>query len=193
MDNSIKNSLITKKEKDISKNKELLNINEVKNKKETTIKQFDYYNVLRIPLILNQIFQFMNKYDIKNFCLCNKHIYQIYSDQNKKLKINRINDKLDFLKLLDKYQNIIKLDLSKVYELDNISFLEKTKNLLELNLYYCEKIKDFSPIAFCEKLEYLNVNQTNISDISFLEKNKNIKELKFNYCKKIKDFSPSFL
>ena len=166
-----------------------MDINEMKKKEtiKTKIKQFDYYNVLRIPLILNQIFQFMNKDDIKKFFLCNKHIYQIYSDQHKKLKINKINDKLDFLKLLDKYQNIIKLDLSKVYELDNISFLEKTKNILELNLYYCEKIKDFSPISICEKLEYLNVNKTNISDISFLEKNKNIKEFSI-IVKKLKIF-----
>ena len=49
----------------------------------------------------------------------------------------------------------------------------------------CKKIKDFSTISKLEKLEILDVGETNISDISFLEKNNNIKELRLNECKNI--------
>ena len=54
----------------------------------------------------------------------------------------------------------------------------------------CKNINDFRLISQLEKLEVLQVENTNIIDISFLEKNKNIKELNLNYCKNIKDFKP---
>ena len=39
------------------------------------------------------------------------------------------------------------------------------------------KIEDYMPISLLDKLEILDICNTNISDISFLEKNKNIKYL----------------
>ena len=56
-------------------------------------------------------------------------------------------------------------------------------------MYGCKNIKDFTIISKLEKLEYLNVSDTNISDISFLEKNKNIKFFNLHGCKNIKDFT----
>ena len=44
-------------------------------------------------------------------------------------------------------------------------------------------------ISKLEKLEKLNLCDTNISDISFLENNKNIKELDLAWGKNIKDYS----
>jgi len=44
-------------------------------------------------------------------------------------------------------------------------------------------------ISKWEKLEKLNLCDTNISDISFLENNKNIKELDLAWGKNIKDYS----
>ena len=74
-------------------------------------------------------------------------------------------------------------------DISDISFLEKNKNIKELNLGMCENIKDYSFISNLEKLEYLNLRDSNISDISFLEKNKNIKELCIEGCFKIKEYS----
>ena len=53
----------------------------------------------------------------------------------------------------------------------------------------CKNNKDFTIISKLEKLENLDVSNTNISDISFLEKNKIIKELYLYDCKNIKDFT----
>ena len=117
-------------------------------------KNYSFNNALSIPLILNQIFQFLDIDKIKCLSLCNKKIYQIYCNQVKKLKIKEKFEKLKFQVLIDKYDNIKNLDLSS-----------------------CENIKDFTPISKLERLETLNFSETNISDISFLEKNKNIKIL----------------
>ena len=51
--------------------------------------QYNFKNVFEIPLILNQIFQFMEKDDIKGLSLCDKKIYQLYCEQVKKLKIKK--------------------------------------------------------------------------------------------------------
>ena len=59
-----------------------------------------------------------------------------------------------------------------------------------LNLEFCRKIRDFTPISKIERFEDLNVSFTNISDISFIENNKNIKSLDLECCEKIKDFTP---
>ena len=72
----------------------------------------------------------------------------------------------------------------------DISFLEKTKNIKELQLNEMHSIKDFTPITNLQKLEKLALSQTNVGDISFLKKIKNIKELRFLTCLDIKDFSP---
>ena len=59
------------------------------------------------------------------------------------------------------------------------------KNIKELYLDYCKNINDFSFISKLNKLEILDLSNTNISDISFLENNKNIKQLYLWYCKNI--------
>ena len=129
--------------------------------------QYNFKNVLSIPLILDQIFQFMEKDDIKCLLLCSKKIYQLYCIQIKKLKI--------------------KVDI-EASNISNIKF-DKYKNLIEIDLSECKNIKDYSFISNLEKLENLNLIDTNISDISFLKKNKNIKELNLYGCKNIKDYS----
>ena len=122
---------------------------------------------LYVPLIFNQIFHFLDKESRKCLSLCNKKIYQLYSDQVKELKIKRGTEISIVLALIDKY---------------------KTANIL--NLSQCKNIKDFTPISKIERLEILDVGETNICDISFLENNKNIKELHLNSYENIKDFTP---
>ena len=130
-------------------------------------KNYSFNNALSIPLILNQIFQFLDIDKIKCLSLCNKEIYQIYCNQVKKLKIKEKSEKPKLQVLIGKYDNVKNLDLRS-----------------------CKNIEDFTPLSKLERLETLNVSNINISDISFLENNKNIKELNLNYCKKIKDFKP---
>ena len=51
--------------------------------------QYNFKNVLSIPLILDQIFKFMEKDDIKCLSLCSKKIYNLYCIQIKKIKNKR--------------------------------------------------------------------------------------------------------
>ena len=145
-----------------------MNIIDLENNKNLKYSknQYNFKNVLSILLILEKIFQFMEKDDKICLSLCHKKIYQLYCNQIKRLKI-----KEDF-------------------EISNISDikLDKYKNLIELNLEGCNNIKDYSFISNLEKLENLNLFWSNISDISFLEKNKIIKELNIGNCKNINDF-----
>ena len=81
--------LITHKD-NITINEESLNQNDLKykvqTKSERNIKQLNY-KFKNVLLIFEQIFQFLNKDDINNLCICDKHIYQLYCNQIKKLKI----------------------------------------------------------------------------------------------------------
>ena len=129
--------------------------------------QYNFKNIFEIQLILNQIFQFMEKEDIRDLSLCTKKIYQLYCEQVKKLKIKK--------------------DIEKS-NISNIKF-DKYKDLIELTLEECRNIKNYSFISKLEILENLNLRNTNISYISFLEKNKNIKVLNLEYCRSIKDYS----
>ena len=168
----------------------------------------DFNNILSIPLILNQVFLFIGRDDIKSLSLCNKKLYQQYCKQIKKITLIQYSSYLSETKL-DKYENTIEFNVEKSINLfqhsarwkDNwmkakwrdiidISFLKNNKNLKILNLYCCKNIKDFSLISFLEKLEELYINVKNITDISFLKTNKNIKILNLRGCKNIKDFSP---
>ena len=99
--------------------------------------------------------------------MCSKKLYEFYCIQIKKIKI--------------------KEDI----ETSNISCIkfDKYKNINELNLEGYRNIKDYSFISNLEKLENLNLYNTNISDISFLVKIKNIKILNLEECKNIKDYS----
>ena len=80
------------------------------------------------------------------------------------------------------------LDVSKT-NISDISFLEKNKNIIILNLSYCHNIKDFNLISKLQSFEHLDVSFTDISGISILEKNKNIKQLNLFGCTNIKDFT----
>ena len=123
--------------------------NNIKEELKSFNENYNFENALSIPLILNQICQFLNKDNIKFLSLCNKKIYLLYCNQIKKLKINKEAQISNLQILIDKYDNINNLDLS-----------------------HCKNIKDFIPLSKLEKLEILNIGFTNISDISFLEKNK---------------------
>ena len=117
-------------------------------------ENYNFKYALSIPIIINQIFHFLNKDNIKFFSLCNKNIYLYYCKQIKKLKINKEAQLSNIQNLIDKYDNINILDLS-----------------------HCKNIKDAIPISKLERLEVLSISDTYITDISFLEKNKNIREL----------------
>ena len=47
---------------------------------------------------------------------------------------------------ISKFERLEKLDVSYT-NISDISFLEKNKNIKELNLYYCKNIEDFAPIS----------------------------------------------
>ena len=108
--------------------------NSIKEKKVSSIKNneelnyqygnYDFKMVLSIPLILEQICNFIEKKDIKNLSLCNKKIYQLYCDNIKSLKINKDIKISNIIKLLKKYKNINDLDLSECQDL-SISLREK--------------------------------------------------------------------
>ena len=82
-------------------------------------KNYSFNNALSTPLILNQIFQFLDKEKVKSLSLCNKKIYQIYFSQVKNVQIKKKDDIA--YELIDKYKNVTNLDLEE-----------------------CEKIKDFT-------------------------------------------------
>ena len=67
--------------------------------------------------------------------------------------------------------------------------MENTINIKELNLERCSQIRDFSYMKYAEKLEVLNLRETDITDISFLAKNKCLKKLYLTNCHNNKDFS----
>ena len=48
--------------------------------------QYNFKNVLAIQIILDQIFKFIEKDEIKCLSLCSKKIYQLFCNQIKKLK-----------------------------------------------------------------------------------------------------------
>ena len=143
----------TKDDQIISMNNAYLSDKESKNiNKKCIIK-----NALEIKLILNQIFQFLKRDDIKSLSLCNRKIYKLYCEQIIKIKIKKINENINIVKILDNYPYINNLDLSGCSDLSSISFLEKNNNIKELRLYGCKNIKDFSTISKLEKLEILDV------------------------------------
>ena len=84
-------------------NEELEEIKELK----YSNNQYNFKNVLSIPLILDQIFKFIEKDDIKCLSLCSKKIYQLYCSQIKKLKIKKGVEISNILNKIDKYKNLI--------------------------------------------------------------------------------------
>ena len=120
--------------------------------KESKYSEYQNYleNVLSKQLLFMQITQFMKFEDLKPLSLCSKKINQIYCNQIKILKIED-NIKASNIKL-DKYKNLIEIDLSET-----------------------KYIKDYSFILNLEKLENLNNLNTNISEISLLAQNNFIK------------------
>ena len=110
--------------------------------------KYNFVDALSIPLIINEISQFLDKEDIKCLYLCSKKTYQIHYNQIEKLAIN---------------EDIEPSNLSKIN-------FDKYKNLLKLDLYHCLSIRDFSFISSLKQLVYLDISDTEISDISFLGK-----------------------
>ena len=75
--------------------------------------------------------------------------------------------------------------------LNNISFLEKNKNIKSLIISEFSFIKDYTPISKLDKLEFLKLYHTDINSLLFLENCKNINDLNLSYLyKKIDDFTP---
>ncbi len=117
-----------------------------------------YYNsdnfekFFSIKLILREFYKFLDKDDIKHFCLLNKKIYTKSCELINTLKINKEAETLNLESLFNKYHDINNLDLSK-----------------------CKKIKDFRPISKLKELTNLNASNINISDISFSKKIKILK------------------
>ena len=130
-------------------------------------RNYNFENDFTKEIILSELYKFLDKDDIKRFCLLNKNIHKSHCNQIETLKINKGAETLNLEKLFNNYNNINNLDLSE-----------------------CSKIKDFTPISTLKELTNLNVSYTNISDISFLENNKNIEELNLQFCFYIKDYSP---
>ena len=107
--------------------------------------QYDFKKILSIPLILNQILQFLGIDDIKSINLCFKMINQLYYELATKLKLE------------------VNIDASTI----SYFKMEKYKNIRKFDLENCYKIEDFTIILKFKQLEDLNLSNKNISDISF--------------------------
>ena len=152
------------------------------------MESYCFNNIISIPLITNQIFQFLDKDEAKCLSLCNKKIYQIYCKQVKNLKITSLYNKKIYKNCCNRVKN---LKINEEADIPNLQlFFDKYKTIINLDLSYCKNIKNFTPISKLETLECLDISNTNISDISFLVKNKNIRKLNLKGCDKIKDFNP---
>ena len=127
-----------------------------------------YLKVLQVPLILDQIFQFLDKDSKTCFSLCSKAIYKLCCDRISKIEIK---------------ENIKDLG---VFALNNIP--NKYKNVKELLFKKCNDLNYYfsSFLSNFKNLEVLHIYKSNIVDFSFLEKNIKIKELKLIKCE-IKD------
>ena len=78
-----------------------------------------------------------------------------------------------YLYVIKKIYQIYCKQVNKVKNLEIL--IDKYENANNLDLGYCRNIKDFIPIYKLERLEYLDVSNTNISEILFLEKTKSLK------------------
>ena len=152
----------------------------------------DFGDIIFIPLIMEQIFQFIDEYNKKNVYLCNKKFYQLYCNKIKKLKIFENVNKSRVKKTFNKYKN---LEYLEIYDCNDISFLDENCNIKKLKLSGSKhnlKIKNFTPLFKLDKLEILYIIFADISNISFLKNIKNLKELHLKLFSKkiIEDSSP---
>ena len=81
--------------------------------------------VLSIPLILNQIFGFLDRDSIKYLSLSNKKIYEIYCNQVNILKIKKEAEISNIEVLINKYNNINNLDLSEYENIKDFTLISK--------------------------------------------------------------------
>ncbi len=72
---------------------------------------------------------------------------------------------LSFIGYMPKLETLIVSGCS----VNDISGFENCKNLLWLEMAYCAKLKDITPLAGCEKLAYLNLSFTGVSDYAPLD------------------------
>ena len=75
--------------------------------------QYYFKNVLSIPLILNQIFKYMKYENAKCLCLCSKNTYHLFCNQIKKLICNNKIKERKIIGIVNKYKNILELNLEK--------------------------------------------------------------------------------
>ena len=116
------------------------------------INKYDFKNILSIPLILNKIFLFSERDDIKSLSLCNKSLYQNYCKQIKTITLIKYPTWISEIKF-DKYENIQEFNIEKSMKLFNfanrwkegvsklkwsdiinISFLKNNKNIIILRI-----------------------------------------------------------
>ena len=135
-----------------SKLKDIKHTSEVKNgfNLEYSYKN-NFEEIIFIPLILDQILQFINDNDKQNLFLCNKKFYQLYCNQITKIQIyyKNINksNKSRIINVLNKYKNLEYLEIN---DCNDITFLNENYNIKSLNLRGNKNsnliIKDFSPL-----------------------------------------------
>jgi len=93
---------------------------------KSSVNKCNFKNILSIPLIINQINQFLDKDNENCLYLCSKNIYQIYCNQIKKLTLKEDIEPSNLLKFnFDKYKNVVKLDLCHCLNIIDFSFILK--------------------------------------------------------------------
>ena len=93
------------------------------------------------------------------------------------------------LRFLEKSSNLEYLYLAGS-QVEDISSIAKLKKLKKLNLWYCDKIRDYSPIGDVQNLQVLYLTALNIKSLDFLVKLKKLQNLHMLGNKTIKDFTP---
>jgi hypothetical protein len=92
------------------------------------------------------------------------------------------------LRFLEKSSNLEHLHLAGS-QVEDISSITKLKKLKKLNLWYCDKIKDYNPVGDLENLQILYLTALNIKKLDFLAKLKKLQSLHMLGNRTIKDFT----
>ncbi len=101
-----------------------------------------------------------------------------------------LNDQdLDSLKYFTKLKY---LDIGHNDSNLNLSFLQYLPDIEVLIIACNEPLTDISPVAYCEKLEFLELFYTDISDLSPLSGLQNLRHLNIGHCPRLTDISPVY-